>query len=210
MKLSTILSLGCAASIGLAMPFEAAANHPKKTGTPGVNKRQTHQKHRTQQGVRSGQLTKDETKELAGTRREIRQEEREYRSDGVVTKEERKDLHQDLNAASKDIYQEKHDSDTQPGVTPAEPGTPGTRDPGVNARQANQKERIAEGFKSGELTKKEAARLAHKEARLARIEKRLKEDGSLTAEERAKLQSYQNKLSAEIYQQKHDEQDRPE
>jgi len=81
---------------------------------PGVNQRQHNQEQRVKQGVRSGQLTKEETKELRTERRAIRQEERAYKSDGKLTKEERKDLHQDMNDLSKDIYQEKHDADVRP------------------------------------------------------------------------------------------------
>ena len=82
-----------------------------------------------------------------------------------------------------------------------------TLDPGVNARQEIQKDRIKQGVKSGELTKKETYTLAQKEARFAKFEKRLKEDSSLSAEERAKLQKYLKILSADIHQQKHDEED---
>ncbi len=78
---------------------------------PGVNARQGFQRERIGQGVRSGELTKSETKELAAEQRAIRKEEREYKSDGKLTREERKDLHQDLNAASKDIYEQKHDAE---------------------------------------------------------------------------------------------------
>jgi ribosomal protein L19E len=78
---------------------------------PGVNARQHRQQERVGQGVRSGELTKEGTKTLAQEQRAIRQEERQYKSDGVLTKEERKDLHQDLNDASRHIYQEKHDAE---------------------------------------------------------------------------------------------------
>jgi hypothetical protein len=44
---------------------------------------------------------------------------RAYRADGKLTPAERKDLHQDLNQTSKDIHQEKHDSETRPGTAPA-------------------------------------------------------------------------------------------
>lgn len=78
---------------------------------PGVNARQHFQRDRIGQGVRSGELTKQETMELAAGQRAIRKEERAYKSDGKLTKDERKDLHQDLNAASKSIYEEKHDAE---------------------------------------------------------------------------------------------------
>jgi len=84
---------------------------PRAVRDPGVNHRQAHQRGRIGQGVRSGELTKSETQELAAERRAIRQEEHAYKSDGRLTREERKDLHQDLNAASKNIYEEKHDTE---------------------------------------------------------------------------------------------------
>lgn len=84
---------------------------PPAVRDPGVNARQHVQRDRIGQGVRSGELTKDEAKQLATEQRTIRQEERAYKSDGKLTKDERKDLHQDLNAASKDIYEQKHDAE---------------------------------------------------------------------------------------------------
>jgi hypothetical protein len=190
---------------------EIKKKHPNAkpaTRDPGVNSRQENQKDRIKQGIRSGQLTKEETQQLKETQKDIRTEEKEYKADGTVTKEERKDLHQDLNEASQEIYQEKHDAETQPGVTPAEPGDPSTRDPGVNTRQENQQDRIKQGVRTGELTKKEVLQLEQKEKRLAHLEKRLKQDGSLTAQERERLQKELNALSSEIYKQKHDAQER--
>ncbi len=231
MKTNLILAILCASALGIFTPFTVdakpsgscgsksggAAKHPKAahshpatkscTKDPGVNHRQDNQHDRISQGVKSGQLTKEEAKSVASTQKEIRQEEAQYKSDGILTKDERKDLQQDLHAASKDIYEEKHDSETRPGVTPAEPKTCGTKNPGINYRQENQKERIEQGIQSGELTKKEIASLAHKEAVLARMEKRMKEDGTLTPEERMKLQNMQSLLSSSIYKQKHDGQD---
>jgi hypothetical protein len=177
------------------------------TKDPRINQRQENQTDRVKQGVRSGQLTKEEVKDLGEERRDIRKEEQEYKSDGEFTKEERKDIHQDLNAASKDIYQEKHDDETRE-LTP-DPMKLGTKDPGVNARQENQKDRIAQGVKSGELTKREAHTLAEKEAKLAFMERRFKQSGdSLNAEERARIQQRLSMLSAEIAKEKHDGQDR--
>lgn len=93
---------------------QAFAERPHRPHDPGVNKRQHQQQHRVNQGVRSGELTRDETRQLREERRAIRQEERAYKSDGKLTREERKDLHQDLNDLSKDIYTEKHDDDKRP------------------------------------------------------------------------------------------------
>jgi hypothetical protein len=79
-----------------------------------VNKHQHNQHKRIAQGVKSGELTKGEAKDLRGDQKEIRQEEREFKSDGNLTKDERQELHQDQHAASKEIYQEKHDEQERP------------------------------------------------------------------------------------------------
>jgi Skp family chaperone for outer membrane proteins len=86
-------------------------HHPRD---PGVNARQHVQGERIRQGVRSGELTREEARSLMQERRNIRQEERAYKSDGHLTREERKDLHQDLNDLSRDIYHEKHDDEKRP------------------------------------------------------------------------------------------------
>ncbi len=93
----------------VALPAIAAAGNRD----PGVNQRQHNQQQRIQQGVQSGELTRGETRRLQAEQRGIRQEERQYKSDGVLTRDERKDLRQDLNLASRSIYSEKHDAETR-------------------------------------------------------------------------------------------------
>lgn len=178
---------------------------------PKVKGREHHQRNRIAQGVKSGQLTPEETAALASTQKEIHQEAAQYKSDGILTGVERRDLHNDLNEASKEIYQEKHDAETQSGTAPLPPSNttkPLSKNKGTNIdkRQQLQKDRIQQGIQSGSLTKYETYTLAQKEAALARLERRLKEDGSLTIEERARLQKIQDHLSADIYKQKHDTQ----
>lgn len=84
----------------------------------------------------------------------------------------------------------------------------GTHAPGVNGRQANQQSRIAQGVRSGQLTKPETRRLEHEERHIAREERRFKSDGKLTGPERAKLQHDLNKTSRDIYNAKHNSQQR--
>ncbi len=78
----------------------------------------------------------------------------------------------------------------------------------LDAREANQRARIHQGVKSGELTRPEARRLKVGEARLNYNEARAKADGVVTPAERARLNNEANRESARIYQQKHDAQDR--
>ena len=80
--------------------------------------------------------------------------------------------------------------------------------PAVDKREHNQQERIRQGIKSGELTRRETVRLEKEEAKIRVNEKFAKSDGKVTAAERARLEKELNKTSENIYQQKHDNQDR--
>lgn len=81
---------------------------------PGVNAHQHRQQARIRQGVRSGELTRRETRGLVREQRDIRRLERDYKSDGTLTGAERRDLHREQNQASRDIYKQKHDAQDRP------------------------------------------------------------------------------------------------
>lgn len=84
------------------------------------------------------------------------------------------------------------------------------RPQGINARQQNQRERIAQGVRSGELTYRETKRLVNQEQRINRQEARFRESGDgLSLRERAILERELNQTSRHIYNQKHDKQDYP-
>src|SRR6266571_228551 len=63
---------------------QATAAKKNPNATPGINKRQRNQQHRIRQGVKSGQLTKSETRHLE----------------------------KEQNKASRDIYRTKHNDRT--------------------------------------------------------------------------------------------------
>ena len=92
--------------VGAAVIAEAHGNCRPRT--PGVNRRQERQQQRIGQGIHSGELTGRETLRLERNAREIRQDEREARSDGVVTTRERAGLQRELNRESHLIYRAKH------------------------------------------------------------------------------------------------------
>jgi hypothetical protein len=81
--------------------------------------------------------------------------------------------------------------------------------PVVDTRQTAQRARIAEGRASGELTRKETARLRGEQRRIRRTERRAKADGTVTPRERARLERKQNRANRDIRRQKHDGQTRP-
>jgi len=75
----------------------------------------------------------------------------------------------------------------------------------VDNREANQRARIAEGVKSGQLTPRETARLDTREAHINNeIARDLAANGGhLTAAEHAKVNRQQDRTSAAIYRDKH-------
>ena len=73
-------------------------------------------------------------------------------------------------------------------------------------RQANQERRIDQGIRSGALTAQEAALLEQGQDRLQAKENRVKADGVVTAQERARLKHAENVQSRRTYSAKHDRQ----
>ncbi len=102
-----------AATLAVLLGTAAGAAHAG-THDPRVNARQHHQHSRISQGVRSGELTRRETRKLGEEQRDIRQLERAYKSDGQLTRGERRDLTHEQNQASRDIYRQKHDRQSRP------------------------------------------------------------------------------------------------
>lgn len=96
------------------------------------------------------------------------------------------------------------------GVAFAQTATPAPKDPlatpRVDAREARQQKRIAQGLASGRLTEREANRLQKGDAHIDRVEDKAKADGVVTAKEREHLTKMQNRESDAIYKQKHDAQ----
>jgi Skp family chaperone for outer membrane proteins len=192
---ATLLTL--AGVLAVVSASQADTRHPRD---PGVNARQHNQRERIQQGARSGELTRRETGRLVEEQRDVRQLERAYKSDGTLTGAERRDLHHEQNQASRDIYRQKHDEQDRPPAA--------VRDPGVNQRQANQTGRIVQGVKSGELTHGEAQELRTERRDIRDLEQTYKSDGTLTGAERQDLHQQLNQQSQEIYEEKHDDEER--
>jgi len=93
-------------------------------------------------------------------------------------------------------------SGNNPSATaPAAPAKPGE----IQQRKENQQDRIAQGVQSGQLTAGETKNLETKEAGLNKEEHnmRTQDNGHLTGADRAKLNNQQNRLSNQIYQDKH-------
>ena len=110
MRIIKALVAAAAIVVGVASsaPEAQAATHCGGGRTPGVNQRQRNQQRRIGRGVRSGELTGRETLRLAREQYQIQREKRAYKADGEVTRPERRELHRELNQASRHIYRAKH------------------------------------------------------------------------------------------------------
>ena len=84
---------------------------------------------------------------------------------------------------------------------PPPPGS--TKTPVIKDRQMNQRARIRQGVRSGELTKGEARKLRGEQKTIQAEKQMAKADGKVTPAERAKIRQDQNKASRDIYRKKH-------
>ena len=87
-------------------------------GNNQVGQRRENQQDRIAQGIKSGQLTAGETAKLENQQRGINQQVKADRSanGGKLTAGEKQQINKEQNAASKNIYNKKHNSKTQAGT----------------------------------------------------------------------------------------------
>lgn len=100
------IAIAAAALVSLSGVLATTAS----AGTPALDQRQQNQAQRIRQGVRSGELTRHETRRLVHGQRELRRDERAAKADGVVTARERVELQREANQQSRRIHRQKHDA----------------------------------------------------------------------------------------------------
>ncbi len=110
MKIHTLLAALALTVAGGAVFAQAPAAAPADPlATPKIDQRQVNQQKRIDQGVSSGQLTAQETNRLDKREAKIAADEAKAKSDGKVTRAERRKLLREENHASRAIYRQKHD-----------------------------------------------------------------------------------------------------
>lgn len=92
----------------LLVASQAFAQAPAASNTPRVDRREATQQGRINQGVSSGQLTKNEAARLQNQQTRINAAEGRAKADGVVTQKERTALARKQNRANRDIRRAKH------------------------------------------------------------------------------------------------------
>lgn len=77
--------------------------------THRVASKQAMQSIRIADGVKSGELTRHEAKQLKKQQKHIQIEKQIAKADGVVTRKEKAHIRHDQRVASRSIYRQKHD-----------------------------------------------------------------------------------------------------
>jgi hypothetical protein len=160
------------------------------------NEREANQDQRIANGLRSGQMTSGEAARAERTQSNI---DRQVHNDraangGKLTGQERQQVNSEQNAASRQIYNEKHNGNT---VKPN----------AVDDRAANQQQRTANGLRSGQMTSGEAARTNRNQANTAQQvhNERTANGGALNANQKKQINKEQNKNSKQIHNEKHND-----
>ena len=156
-----------------------------RDNTPGIDRREQNQQKRVANGLKDGSLSSGEAAKIERDETKIRQDEAKAKADGVVTSGERKKLNRELNQTSREIHRDRDN-------------TPGDNTPGIDRREQNQQNRVANGLKDGSLTSGEAAKIERGEAKIQRDEAKAKADGVVTSDERKQLNRELNQTSREI------------
>src|SRR5580698_5904995 len=175
-----------------SQPISAADRTAGKSYNP--NTREANQDQRIANGLRSGQMTSGEAAKAERTQSKIDQQVHNDRAanGGKLTGQEKQQINGEQNAASRQIYNEKHNGNT---VKPN----------AVDDREANQQQRTANGLRSGEMTSGEAAKTNANQAGVAQQvhNERVANGGALNAQQKKQVNKEQNKNSKQIYNEKH-------
>jgi hypothetical protein len=160
-----------------------------------VKTRRENQQDRIAEGVKSGQLTAHETATLEKKESKINKEIRAERKQngGNLTNIEKRQINQQQNRVSGQIHADKTNASTQKY---------GANE--VDARRANQQNRIANGIASGKLNASETAKLESKEAGLNHqvAADRKANGGNLTNNQKRQVNAKQNHVSGQIHNDK--------
>ena len=198
------LFLSATALVVLGLPGAYAQS--ESGAAPGepqtIQQRKENQQDRIGNGVQNGWLTAGETKHLENREAALNRETRRMRAgdDGKLTAADRARINRQQNRLSKQIYDDKHNAAT------AKFGNGK-----IGQRRENQQDRIAQGIRSGQLTAGETARLEGHEQHLNReiSGARQLNGGKLTPAERQAVNRQQNRLSSQIYKDKHNARRQP-
>lgn len=97
-KLMTLVGM---MSVSVAMANDQGGKNP--TAAPRVEKRVERQKNRIAHKLEKGKITQEQASKLNQNVDAVQVKEKELAADGKLTKEDRKELHQELNKSGQEI-----------------------------------------------------------------------------------------------------------
>ncbi len=158
--------------------------------TPGIDRTQQAISARIQQGMASGHITPSEARELYRRDRDIEMREYQMKSNGNVNPQERQRLKADLEGLGAEVERMMANSDVV--------GQGRDNTPGIDNLQASILQRIDEGVRARQISRRDARRLQMRERAIARNEASFKRDGVVTPQERRQLREKLNDLRDEV------------
>jgi len=160
--------------------------------------RDVNQQQRIENGLQSGQLSTKEAGRLEREQQHVDRMEARDLKDGHMSAGEQLRLDKAQDAASADIYRQKHDAQT------GNPSSASSQRMQADVqRNVNQQQRIQNGMENGSLTNREASRLEAGQARTDRKVANAAADGHVGAAEQGRIRRSENRQSANVYRKKH-------
>jgi hypothetical protein len=195
MKFNRGIAVLALAAGSLAFTLTAGAQSTTTTD-PTVGQRKENQQDRIASGVQNGSLTPHETANLEGKEAALNEETRDMRAadDGHLTAADKAKLNQQQNKLSNNIAKDTHNTATDHFGAGE-----------VGQRKENQQDRIANGIQNGSLTPGETHNLESKETALNGETRDMRQlnNGKLTSADKKIVNHQQNRLSRNIYRDKH-------
>jgi hypothetical protein len=108
--LKRLFTASLVAMIGTTTFVSLASSASAGTNSPRIDRREANQQRRINRGIRSGALTPRETYRLQRQQANINAREARFKSDGNLSRRERRVLNHQLNRSSKNIYRAKHNA----------------------------------------------------------------------------------------------------
>ena len=165
---------------------------------PEIREKIANQQKRIDEGIKSQQLTLNESKILKGNLDKIREEEANFRADGTLTKEDKAELLGLLEDNDKMIKDKKNN----PVMDIIEHKALSERALTIPERLAKQQRRIDQGIKSKKLTSQESKILLDNLSFIREEEVRLRAGSKLTPQEQDRLHTLLDQNSAMIEKKK--------
>lgn len=207
--MSRTIILAAAIIAGLGLSTGAFAQTAPTASTPATSTQHPHnaasetgrdvdQQKRIEQGLKSGQLSNGEARQLEARESHIDKTEQRDLRNGKLSPTERAQIQREQNNTSKAIYAQKHD---------AQKGNPNSLKSNMEQanvqRNINQEQRLHNGVKNGSLTNRELGREEGREGKVDRMESRRD-----TLAQTGRVQRADNRDSRSIHRAKHNKQRR--